>query len=82
MKYKELQEPCRSCLGCIRLEDVNFIGDKNCKYKPQPIQEIKQILGIQIKFTILRKIIVEDLRIWIKLLNRQLLDRGRRWSIQ
>ena len=44
---KELQEPCKSCLGCMRLEDENFVGDKNCKYAREPIQEIKQILGIQ-----------------------------------
>lgn len=44
---KELQEPCKSCLGCMRLEDESFVGDKNCKYARQPIQEIKQILGIQ-----------------------------------
>lgn len=30
MKYKELEEPCKSCLGCMRLEDPNFTGDKNC----------------------------------------------------
>ena len=44
---KELQEPCKSCLGCMRLEDESFVGDKNCKYARQPIQEIKQILGIK-----------------------------------
>lgn len=47
MKYKELQEPCKSCLGCMRLEDENFISDKNCKYVAKPIEKIKQILGIQ-----------------------------------
>lgn len=31
-KYKPLEEPCKSCLGCQRLEDINFISDKNCKY--------------------------------------------------
>ena len=36
--YKELKEPCKSliekekCLGCERLADPNFTGDKNCKY--------------------------------------------------
>ena len=35
---KPLIEPCKSaihegrCLGCNRLEDENFIGDKKCKY--------------------------------------------------
>ena len=47
MKYKELQEPCKSCLGCMRLENPNFTGDINCKYRPQALQEIKQILEIQ-----------------------------------
>ena len=32
MKYPKLEEPCPSCLGCQRLEDINFIADKNCKY--------------------------------------------------
>ena len=32
MKYRPLIEPCKSCLGCQRLENPNFIGDKNCKY--------------------------------------------------
>ena len=46
MKYP-LQEPCKSCLGCIRLEDENFVGDENCKYARNLIEEIKQILGIK-----------------------------------
>lgn len=29
---KELIEECKNCLGCNRLEDENFIGDKNCIY--------------------------------------------------
>lgn len=35
-KYKDLQEPCKSmlskekCLGCNKLEDPEFTGDKNC----------------------------------------------------
>ena len=32
MKYKPLIEPCKSCLGCQRLENPNFTGDKNWKY--------------------------------------------------
>lgn len=31
-KYPKLEEPCKSCLGCQRLENPNFISDKNCKY--------------------------------------------------
>lgn len=46
---KELQEPCKSCLGCMRLENENFTGDKNCKYARNPREGIKQILGIQEK---------------------------------
>ena len=38
--YKPLQEPCKSCLGCQRLEDPNFIGDKNCRWQPK-IEQIK-----------------------------------------
>lgn len=33
MKYPELQEPCKSCLGCMRLEDIRFTGDKNCRWQ-------------------------------------------------
>ena len=32
MKYPKLEMPCKSCLGRQRLEDINFTGDKNCKY--------------------------------------------------
>ena len=38
MKYKNLQEPCKTaisqekCLGCNNLENPNFTGDKNCIY--------------------------------------------------
>jgi len=37
-QYRDLKEPCYSailtgrCLGCNKLEDPNFTGDKNCKY--------------------------------------------------
>ena len=47
MKYLKLIEPCKSCLGCQRLEDINFIGDKNCKYAQNSIKQINEILGIQ-----------------------------------
>lgn len=26
MKYKPIIEPCKSCLGCMRLENPNFEG--------------------------------------------------------
>ena len=48
MKYPPLQEPCKSCLyKCFRVENPNFICDKNCKYSVDHIKEIKEILGIQ-----------------------------------
>ena len=48
MKYPPLQEPCKSCeLKCFRVENPYFIKDENCKYKNNPIQDIKEILGIQ-----------------------------------
>lgn len=37
-RFKELQEPCKSaiksnkCLGCNKLEDPDFTGDKECIY--------------------------------------------------
>ena len=47
MKYKKLESPCDKCLGCMRLENPNFISDKNCKYRANPIKEIKEMLGVQ-----------------------------------
>lgn len=38
MKYKPLEEPCKSCLGCQRLEDPDFTGDKNCIYAEKEIE--------------------------------------------
>ena len=38
MKYPKLEEPCKSCLGCQRLEDINFIADKNCKYAEKEVE--------------------------------------------
>lgn len=38
MKYKELKNPCKKlieknlCLGCNKLEDPDFTGDKECIY--------------------------------------------------
>lgn len=43
MKYKPLQEPCKSCLGCQRLEIPEFITDKNCRWQKKPEEWIKQI---------------------------------------
>ena len=47
MKYPPLIEPCKSCLGCQRLENPNFTGDKNCKYAEKENwkqEEIKQCM--------------------------------------
>lgn len=41
--YKPLEEPCKSCLGCMRLQDPNFTGDKNCRWKPTTENYIEQI---------------------------------------
>ena len=37
------------CLGCNKLENPNFTGQAKCDLVPNPINEIKQILGIQEK---------------------------------
>ena len=50
-RYRELKEPCKSCLGCMRLEDPNFTGDSNCRYRPiaeESIRKINEIFGIQV----------------------------------
>ena len=41
MKYPPLIEPCKSCyLKCFRVENPNFIGDKNCRWQEK--REYKQ----------------------------------------
>ena len=51
--YKQLEEPCKSCLGCIRLEDENFTGNKNCRWQEPKktaedyIKQIKMNLGVK-----------------------------------
>ena len=48
MKYPPLEGLCKNCIyKCFRVEDPTFIGVKECKYYKEPIQEIKEILGIQ-----------------------------------
>ena len=47
--YKELTGKCKICLGCMRLEDPNFLGTNECEYVKDPIQQIKEILGKQEK---------------------------------
>ena len=46
-KYKELTGKCKNCSGCILLENPNWLGTNECEYADEPIQPIKQILGIQ-----------------------------------
>ena len=47
MKFPPLTGKCINCLGCSRLENLLFTGVEECKYAREPIQEIKQILGVQ-----------------------------------
>ena len=47
MKYKKLEPPCDKCLGCMRLENPQFVKDENCKYRANSIKEIKEMLGVQ-----------------------------------
>lgn len=49
MKYPPLTGLCKNCLGCNKLENPLFTGVNECKYARQPIQEIKEILGIQME---------------------------------
>lgn len=45
---KELEEPCKSairegrCLGCVRLEDPNFVGNKYCNSYDRRYKWIKR----------------------------------------
>lgn len=47
MKYPELKGKCKTCGGCMLLENPNFTGTNKCEYADEPIKQIKQILGIQ-----------------------------------
>ena len=47
--YKELTGKCKNCGGCMRLESIYFNVTDKCEYADEPIQQIKQILGIQEK---------------------------------
>lgn len=54
MKYPKLEGICATaiknnlCTGCNKLEVPDFKGKKECKYAQKPINQIKEILGIQI----------------------------------
>ena len=47
--YPPLKEPCKSliekglCLGCNKLEDLNFKSDNNCKYIKDKMGEQQKI---------------------------------------
>ena len=53
MKYKKLTGICKIalknnlCYGCSKLENPYFTGQVRCDLVQEPIQKIKQILGIQ-----------------------------------
>lgn len=55
MKYPELKGICKTaiknnlCTGCNRLELEDFTGLERCKYAKNPIEKIKETLGIQEK---------------------------------
>lgn len=53
--YTELHGKCKNCGGCMRLENNNFNGTNECKYADEPIQQIKQMLGIQEVIDICKK---------------------------
>ena len=37
------------CLGCNKLENLNFTGQAKCDLAVDPISKIKEILGVQEK---------------------------------
>ena len=37
------------CLGCMKLENLNFTGQAQCEYVKGPRQRIREMLGIQEK---------------------------------
>lgn len=53
--YQQLEGICKKaiqnnlCNGCSKLENPNFVGEEQCNLVQEPIQKIKQILGIQEK---------------------------------
>lgn len=52
MKYEKLTGICKVaiknnlCFGCEKLSDPNFRGQTKCGLVQEPIQKIKNILGI------------------------------------
>lgn len=50
INYPPLERLCKSCrYKCFRVEAPNFTGTNDCEYADEPIEQIKQILGIQEK---------------------------------
>ena len=43
MKYPELMNICKTCMGCSRLEDKSFRGIQSCKYYTEEVEN-EQIL--------------------------------------
>ena len=43
MKYPELMNLCKKCIGCNRLEDINFKGIYRCQYYTEEVRN-EQIL--------------------------------------
>ena len=50
MSYKKLQGKCVYCLGCTRLEDINFNGTNNCIWAEKNIEYTQKISATKIYF--------------------------------
>jgi len=44
MKYPKLIGACKDCLGCMRLENPNFIGVYKCKWNQEKNKKEKQFI--------------------------------------
>lgn len=50
--YQPIEGICKKaiqnnlCNGCLKLENPSFVGEEKCDLVQEPIQKIKQILGI------------------------------------
>jgi len=42
MRYPKLKGLCKDCLGCMRLENPNFIGVYKCKWYEEETWETKK----------------------------------------
>lgn len=43
MKYSQLIGKCANCLGCNRLEDINFRGTYRCEYATSEQIDIEKL---------------------------------------